>query len=71
MDNYQIQNLAQVYNQFGEILAAKITAMGMEAENQYRVDCGNSIAYGDEAFFELVKKIEAAQTVLQSIAHNY
>ena len=30
---------------------------GMLAENTHRIDCGHSIAYGDEAFFDLAKRI--------------
>jgi hypothetical protein len=29
---------------------ALVTAMGMQAENQFRVQCGRQIAYGEEAF---------------------
>lgn len=31
---------------------------GMIAENQHRMNCGNSIAYGEEAFIELQKRFE-------------
>ena len=30
----------------------------MIAENQHRMNCGNSIAYGEEAFIELQKRFE-------------
>lgn len=30
---------------------------GMLAENTHRINCGNSIAYGDESFFDLAKRI--------------
>jgi hypothetical protein len=32
---------------------------GMVAENQHRMNCGNSIAYGDEAFAAKFKEYEA------------
>jgi len=35
---------------------AIIEAWGMQAENTHRLDCGNSIAYGDEAFFNVADK---------------
>ena len=35
---------------------AMIEAMGMVAENQYRVQCGGNILYGDEAFDALSDK---------------
>lgn len=31
---------------------------GMQAENRHRMNCGDSIAYGDEAFAEVVAKYE-------------
>lgn len=34
----------------GFILAASARVEGMKAENQHRLACGNSIAYGEEAF---------------------
>ena len=34
----------------GSILAASARVEGMKAENQHRLACGNSIAYGEEAF---------------------
>ena len=36
---------------------------GMLAENTYRIDCDHSIAYGDEAFFDLAKKIRELEKV--------
>ena len=30
---------------------------GMLAENAHRLNCGNSIAYSNEAFFELAERI--------------
>lgn len=38
---------------------------GMLAENLHRQQCGNSIAYGDEAFSELAEKIKALKDILQ------
>lgn len=35
---------------------ALIEAKGMEAENQHRLACGNSVAYGKEAFDALIEK---------------
>lgn len=37
-------------------IAAMIEAMGMQAENQHRLNCGNAVAYGDEAFNALIEK---------------
>lgn len=38
------------YMKFGMILAANARVQAMVAENQHRLSCGNSIAYGEEAF---------------------
>ena len=38
------------------VACALIEAKGMEAENQHRMNCGNSIAYGMEAFEGLIEK---------------
>ena len=34
---------------------------GMLAENIHRLDCGHSIAYGNDAFVELAERIRAIQ----------
>lgn len=39
-----------------QAVAAMIEAMGMHAENQYRVGRGETIAYRDETFFGLIDK---------------
>ena len=33
-----------------------ITAFGMVAENQYRANCGNQIAYDEEAFLKVIEE---------------
>lgn len=33
-----------------QAFACNARVAGMAAENQHRLDCGNSIAYGEEAF---------------------
>ena len=38
------------HSKFAMVLAAHARVQGMVAENQHRLDCGNSIAYGEEAF---------------------
>ena len=38
------------HGKFALVLAAHARVQGMVAENQHRLDCGNSIAYGEEAF---------------------
>lgn len=39
-----------------QALCARIEMEGMLAENQHRMNCGNSIAYGDEAFNKIATK---------------
>lgn len=36
----------------------------MQAENSHRLDCGHSIAYGDEQFAEVIARFEPA------LSHN-
>ena len=36
----------------------QVELAGMLAENQHRINCGNSIAYGEDAFIELQKRYE-------------
>ncbi len=38
------------------VATAMIRAMGMQAENQHRMNCGSSIAYGEEAFVAVVEE---------------
>lgn len=44
-------------------LAANARVEGMKAENQHRLNCGNSIAYGEEAF-------EVQATALETLARE-
>lgn len=36
----------------------EVELQGMLAENQHRMNCGNSIAFGEEAFIELKNRFE-------------
>lgn len=36
--------------------AALIKAMGMVAENQHRLACGNSVAFGEDSFNALIEE---------------
>lgn len=44
-------------------MAANARVEGMKAENQHRLNCGYSIAYGEEAF-------EAQATALENLARE-
>lgn len=41
---------------FTQAVRALITAMGMQAENQKRIDEGKSIAYGEEQFDQIIRE---------------
>lgn len=45
------------------IAAAQARVAGMQAENAHRLDCGNSIAHGEDSFY-------AESAFLESIAHQ-
>lgn len=49
---------AHGHMKFGMILAAHARVQGMAAENQHRLSCGNSIAYGEEAFSAEASQME-------------
>lgn len=55
------------HSKFAMVLAAYARVQGMVAENAHREACGNSVAYGEEAF-----AIEAAQMedLAREIAEN-
>ena len=46
----------KITHQNSQNTAAMIEAMGMQAENSNRLSKGETIAYGDEAFFKLIDK---------------
>jgi len=48
---------AYLFAQRCELEALLVQVEGMKAENQHRLDCGNSIAYGEDAFFEKARAI--------------
>ena len=49
MNDNQIYVLSQIQ-------CANIECVAMQAENQHRMNCGNSIAYGYDEFMELQNK---------------
>ena len=52
------------------IACVNVEVAAMQAENTHRLNCGNSIAYGEEAFLALIEKYgvhhNAVLGVLQS-----
>jgi len=61
------QKAAFVYSQ---AINALIDAFGMQAENQHRLDCGKSIAYGDDAFFALKNEYAIDQNSVIQLFHG-
>ena len=41
---------------FSQCICALIESWGMQAANTHRLDCGYSIAYGEEAFDKLLER---------------
>lgn len=56
MDSRDIEKLTKLTQAQGIFLMAQIEMQSMIAENQYRVSCGNSISYGEDAFLNLIEK---------------
>jgi len=38
------------------VVCAQIEAMGMQAENKYREECGKQIAYDEKSFMDVINK---------------
>lgn len=57
MNEGEIRMQAEMLAIQAEISAKIIEAEGMKAENSYRLSNENSIAYGDEHFFNVSKEI--------------
>ena len=53
MDNQILRNHAYAFTMAVETM---VEAMGMQAENQHRLSRGESIAYTEQAFVDLVNK---------------
>ncbi len=51
LESYDLQKIDMGFTM---AVCALITAMGMQAENQKRLDEGKSIAYGEEAFQQIL-----------------
>lgn len=57
MDPRDIENLRELLEFERRMLEARITMEGMIAENNWRKECGMSIAYGEEAFNKLIPEV--------------
>ena len=55
-----------------QIACANAEVEGMKAENQYRVDCGHSIAYGEEAFYKVAETYGLTHNqVIEYLSNNF
>lgn len=50
MNQDDVKNFALAASDIASAMAAVVRAMGMQAENQFRTQIGESISYGDDAF---------------------
>ena len=46
------------------------TVAGMQAENQHRMNCGNSIAYGEEAFQRAIDESYCTHNAVLALFHH-
>lgn len=58
---------AYVIGQAAELMAR---VAGMQAENQHRLACGNSIAYGQEAFEKVVDDAQCHHNAAMTVFRN-
>lgn len=56
MDVYDIERVRNLLYFKMQMLQAEIRMQGMIAENDYRKSLGQSIAYGEEAFCNLIEE---------------
>lgn len=66
-DNFQ---LAMVLSLQAELLATQAQVNGMIAENTHREACGNSVAYGEEAFEAKAAELRAISAQFHQLAHS-
>lgn len=53
-----------------EMHAVNARVAGMIAENAHREACGNSVAYGEEAFERCAQQLGALASNMNAIAHQ-
>jgi hypothetical protein len=62
----EIERPIQAFGEFVQRLENAIACLGeieaMKAENKHREQCGNSVAYGDEAFFLTLQRFGMRQS---------
>ncbi|MCD8349107.1 MAG: hypothetical protein LUC93_00660 [Planctomycetaceae bacterium] len=65
LERFQNELFAPVLHRLLEMHALDAELEGMKAENTHRLDCGLSIAYGDEAFNQLAERYRALKETNQ------
>lgn len=54
MDSRDVKAVQAAALVMSQAACAMARAAGMTAENQYRMACGNQVAYGEDAFLKLI-----------------
>lgn len=52
-------------------VATMVEAMGMQAENQYRLSCGDQLAYDEGSFQNLLSRSGISHNDVMSYFNNY
>lgn len=67
MDSLNFQHRVLLHNAQVELEALRAEGRGMLWENEHRTCCGNSVAYGEEAFNQLAVKIRATKVQVDEL----
>ena len=62
--------LAHIFQLHGKIVQSQILVEGMKAENQWRIDRNETIAYGEKAFNSEANKLEKIIKALKKIHYE-
>jgi hypothetical protein len=52
------------------VACAQIEMAGMQAENQHRMNVGNAVAYGEEAFTAIIEKYGIHHNAVLTVFQN-
>lgn len=56
MDSQDVRSFQGAVYAFANAIGGIIEAMGMQAQNQFRIDSGKTITYDDKAFHKLMEE---------------
>lgn len=57
MEEGDIRFYAQVQSLVASMEAAKSQIAGMQAENEYRLQCGHQVAYAEDSYFPITGEL--------------